>query len=72
MKRRKQPAHSHMFQVRIWREDLGAGQSEWRGKVQHALSGRRRYFRQWPDLLVYLQEMLSEVEAEDGSGEAFP
>lgn len=64
MKRKKQPAHSHLFQVRMWREDLGAGQTEWRGKLQHVLSGRRRYFRQWTDLPAYLREMLTEVALE--------
>jgi hypothetical protein len=39
VKRRNQPAHSHLFQVRMWREDLGAGQTEWRGKLQHVIVG---------------------------------
>lgn len=26
---------SHLFTIRIWQEDLGQGQFEWRGKVQH-------------------------------------
>lgn len=49
---------SHLFTVRLWLEDLGHGQSEWRGQVQHVLSGESRYFRDWPSLLAFLQEML--------------
>jgi len=42
----------------MWQEELGAGQSEWRGKVQHVLSGEARYFRDWPALLTHVQAML--------------
>ena len=41
---------SHLFTVRLWAEDLGDGQSEWRGKVQHVSSGATRYFRDWSTL----------------------
>ena len=51
-------ARSHLFTVRVWREDLGEGQAEWRGKVQHTTSGEARYFRDWPMLIAYIQEML--------------
>jgi hypothetical protein len=33
--------------IRIWREELGAGRSEWRGKVQYAVTGEGQYFREW-------------------------
>jgi hypothetical protein len=49
---------SHLFTLRVWLEDLGGGQSEWRGKVQHVLSGEARYFRDWDTLITYLQDML--------------
>ena len=47
---------AHLFTVRIWREELGEGHIEWRGKVQHALSGEARYFREWGELLAFVQE----------------
>ena len=50
--------HSQLFTVRVWREDLGDGRIEWRGKVQHTTSGEARYFRDWPMLIAYIQEML--------------
>jgi hypothetical protein len=52
------PARTHLFTVRVWREDMGAGQAEWRGAVQHVVSGEMRYFRDWPTLVAWLQAML--------------
>jgi len=59
------PARSHLFTVRVWRENLGQGQSEWRGEVRDVVSGEVRYFRTWPALLTLVQAMLPEPE---GSG----
>lgn len=55
--------HSHLFTVRIWCEVVGEGQSEWRGQVQHALSGETRYFRGWSSLVEYLLAMLPAARA---------
>lgn len=57
------PQRSHLFTVRVWREDLGEGRSEWRGKVQHVLSGEARYFRDWATLIAAFEEMLNPHEA---------
>ena len=54
----RRPPRSQLFTVRIWREHLGEGSSEWRGKVEHVLSGQTRYFRDWAALIAALQEML--------------
>jgi len=51
---------SELFSVRVWREDVGTGRIEWRGKVEHVLSGETRYFRDWHVLLDFLQEMKTE------------
>jgi hypothetical protein len=51
---------SELFNVRVWREDLGAGRIEWSGKVEHRLSGETRYFRDWQVLLDFLQEVRTE------------
>ncbi len=45
-----------LFTVRVWLEDLGDGRSEWRGKVQHTLSGEVRYFRDWQTLVAFIAE----------------
>jgi len=49
---------SELFTVRLWREYLGDGRVEWRGKVQHVTSGEARYFRDWPMLVARIQEIL--------------
>jgi len=56
---RRQP-QSHLFTLRVWQTDSGEGQSEWRGKIQCVESGEIRYFRDWPALVRYLDEMLAE------------
>ena len=62
---------THLFTLRMWPEALGDGQIEWRGKVQHVLSGQAHYFRDWDALIVYLQDMLppddrAEIIVEEG------
>ncbi len=49
---------THLFTVRVWLEDLGEGQTEWRGEVHDVVSGEMRYFRDWPTLVAFLQAML--------------
>jgi hypothetical protein len=49
---------SHLFTLRLWPEDLGGGQTDWRGKVQHVNSGEVRFFRDWRALEAFLEEML--------------
>jgi hypothetical protein len=55
---------SHLFTVRVWEEQIGADQTEWRGKVQLLSSGEVRYFRDWAALVPLLLEMLSESQSE--------
>lgn len=57
-------SHSHLFTVRVWKEEIGAEQSEWRGKVQQVIGGDVRYFRDWASLAPLLLAMLSEAESE--------
>jgi len=46
-----------LFTVRVWREELGEGRSEWRGQVRHVLSGETRHFRDWPSLVTFIVEI---------------
>jgi len=55
-------ARSHLFTVRVWEEEVGVDQREWRGKVQLLSSGEVRYFREWAALAPLLLAMLSESE----------
>jgi hypothetical protein len=55
---------SHLFTVRVWEEEIGAGQTEWRGKVQLLTSGEVRYFRGWAALVPLLLTMLAESQSD--------
>lgn len=48
-------AQAHLFTIRLWREDLDANESEWRGKVVHTRTGEARYFRDWITLLAFVR-----------------
>lgn len=52
----KASTRSHLFTVRLWEEDLGLGQAEWRGFVQHVPSGKSHYFRDWQEMIRFLME----------------
>ena len=52
------PRPSQFFTLRLWPEEMGDGTVEWRGQVQHVISGRQRTFREWPALVAAVQEML--------------
>jgi hypothetical protein len=54
--------HSHLFTVRVWEEEIGANQNEWRGKVQLLSTGETRYFREWAGLVPLLVALLSELD----------
>jgi hypothetical protein len=56
---------SHLFTIRLWAEPLGDGRFEWRGRVQHVLSGRHRTIRDWPTLVRYLEGKLQELDVEE-------
>ena len=55
---------SHLFTVRVWQEEIGAGQTEWRGKVQLLTTGEVRYFREWAALVPLLLTLLSESQSD--------
>lgn len=53
---------SHLFSVRVWREELANDQREWRGKVQYVSSGEAFYFRQWSELVKHIVAWLEQNE----------
>jgi hypothetical protein len=59
MDKERQHPRRHLFTVHLWQEEVSEGQIEWRGKVHHVSSGHVRYFRDWPRLILFLQERLS-------------
>ena len=52
------PRATRLFTLRIWQEEAGDEQVEWRGKVQALPDGEAYYFRDWPGLITHLQKML--------------
>jgi len=58
-------AASHLFTVRLWREDLGDDQVEWRGQVTHVLSGEACWFREWTELEAHLATAVLQREQAD-------
>lgn len=54
---------SQLFLLRLWVEEAGQDGDEWRGKVQHVVSGEAHLFRDWPMLIDLLLTMLSVREA---------
>ena len=54
---------SYLFTLRVWREDVGSGRIEWRGKVQQVNSGEAHYFREWDALISHLLQMLPTNES---------
>lgn len=62
MDKRQPHPRSHLFTVRLWREELGGGQAEWRGKAHHVTSGETHYFRDWSRLIAFLIAMLPDAD----------
>jgi hypothetical protein len=56
-----QDKRSHMFIMRIWSEELGDGQQEWRGKVQLSPTGTVQYFRDLRSLGALVEAMLAQA-----------
>jgi len=63
MDKPSQHPRSHLFTVRVWKEEVRNGQIEWRGKVQLVNSGDVRYFREWAALVPLLIAMQSEADS---------
>ena len=63
---------SHLFTVRLWAEELSASQSEWRGKVEHIISGEGVYFRDWSALVAFLVTTLPQLNRDEASGSSYP
>ena len=50
----------HVFMVRLWAETTGeSSPPDWRGVVEHAASGQRRYFTSLDDMLTFLRGQMA-------------
>jgi len=67
----KREVRSNLFTLRVWLEQVDDGREEWRGRVQHVVSGETIFFRDWDTLLAFLrgevrlsQDAMSSTERE--------
>jgi hypothetical protein len=51
--------------IGVWREELGEGCIDWCGKVQHALTGEARYFREWAELIAFMRQRVKDDHSEE-------
>lgn len=56
MEKRDLHRHTDLFTLRIWIETLAGNQREWRGQVEHVMSGDSQYFRHWSTLIAFLKK----------------
>jgi hypothetical protein len=56
----REPDRSQLFIIRLWKEEGEEASIEYRGRVQHALSGETRHFRDWATLLEFLMAQLEQ------------
>ena len=54
--------NSFLFMLRLWPENPGGGQTDWRGSLQHVNSGELRYFRDWPTLQAFVDGLLRRID----------
>jgi hypothetical protein len=59
-----QTYNAQLFMLRLWLEDLGNGQTVWRGKVHHMNSGEARYFRDFKTMDTFIKELLEKSQHE--------
>jgi len=70
MPSRSHEARSHLFTIRVWPEDVGAGAGangarvEWRGRIQYAANSETHYFRDWDSMVAFLSGMLDSSGAQ--------
>ena len=58
---------THLFLLRVWREELGEDQHEWRASARHVISGETRFIRTWHDLETFIDLLTSQqVVSEEG------
>jgi hypothetical protein len=60
---------TRLFTLRMWQEEAGEGQTEWRGKVQALPDGEAYYFRDWSGLIGRLEVMLAVEHVENAYSE---
>jgi hypothetical protein len=52
---------SQLFTLRLWPEEVTAGHTEWRGKIQRVLGGESVCFQSWDAMMDFLLKNLGET-----------
>lgn len=53
---------SQLFTLRVWTEEVGNGRIEWRGTIQHVLTGETHHFRDWQTLIQLIETLSTKRE----------
>jgi hypothetical protein len=64
MNERSYKSQSHLFLVRIWRDEQAVEQERWQGKVQHIVTGQAGSFQDWPALVRLITSLASASEVD--------
>jgi hypothetical protein len=61
--------NTHVFIVRIWleRREIEGAAAEWRGVIEHVLSGERHYVRDLDDISANIAPILEEMGVDLGT-----
>ena len=59
------PHYVHAFVVKLWleRREIEGAQPEWRGRIDHILSGKRIYFRDVAGIIPFIRAFLESTES---------
>ncbi len=72
MDKQRQLHRTQLFVLRVWLEDLGKGQTEWRGDIQNTATREKQYFREWSALLAFMQRSCEQAQLQGGCEGDFP
>ena len=53
---------SQLFTVRVWVESTQDGNRQMRVQVKHVLSGTMRTFREWAQVVAFIEDRLQDQE----------
>ena len=62
MAKQSMASRFHLFTIRIWLEETGAGRREPRGHLTDRLNGKPRPFQGWSALVEVLDELVREQD----------
>ena len=58
MKREARSPPTVILTLRLWHEQVGHDQSEWRGEIKNLSTGEMRYFRRWDEIAALARRMI--------------